>query len=82
MNTTCEIFPATLSIGNVPESTATVPQDAADRVKAELPWDLIRALLVLMVAVTLTGLWGWTFVEWVRLTVDLAARLNEAMVLR
>ncbi len=79
MNTTLDIFPASLLIArsSAPiaetaetQSLETAPEAASDTSKSAFPLDAIGALFVLMIALALVGLWSWTLVEFLRFFVE------------
>ena len=87
MNTTCDIFPASLLIARssaVPvENQQSSEQARPTTAKNEraVPWEAIGAVVVLMIAMALLCLWAWSFVEFVRILVESVPQANGLSLL-
>ena len=79
MNTTYDIFSTSLLVehSSAPtaetietESAESAPQTAPHTAKAAFPWEKTGVVLVLIIAMTIVGLWSWTLVEFLRYFVE------------
>lgn len=79
MNTTCDIFSTSLLAGRSSASTAetmetqsaaSAPRTAPHTAKAAFPWEKAGAILALIIAMTVVGLWSWALVELLRFFVE------------
>lgn len=85
MNTTFDIFPASLLIARSSaravetigtRSAENAPQTPRRTAKAAFPWETTGVVLVLMIAMALVGLWSWTLVEFLRFFVETMPQPN------